>query len=138
MNKIVAPGTITSHTKRRSLYDPEIIEKVVNIFKTIWIRSNESPTFSINFTHAMHGSTLSYNSVRLLKEKAIQLKILIPVGNNIRFRGDLAEPNVGMIQNLFHTKLNSPEIKFSDEELVKELRHRGYKVTCEKSIIVKL
>ncbi len=107
----------------------------------------------VNYTASIQGALKGIASstfITKFKKAALARKIFVePLQGKIRFREGISEPNDKMIISLLqevslqsnpHTVVasESPFIKFTDQDLVKELRKRGWTVIATKTQTIKL
>ena len=141
-NNIEVTGR-TAHTSlSKILANEAMLTKLVNVFTTIWERSKNDPNYKAILGKECKSFQFNNSAVSYLRRAAIKRRILIPVTTQfVRFRPDIARPNLLMIQSLvedalqLQNELTTSSIKdFKDEDLISELRRRGITVKATKTI----
>ena len=130
------------------LGDKALLSQFVHVLFLMHNKCVENKDYEESFVSTLKAFGMSKSSAYNVKTVCLRRKMFVKTSHDgVRFREGIAVPNEKMaISILEEAKLGCQSIEkpvvqkisLTDQELVKELRKRGYTVTAEKTIIVKL
>lgn len=120
------------------------IDSILDVLNMIYVESKKKPLEQKSFRQISEDCHVSYQHLTKIRTELKNRNILFETGRNagmtFKWNPDKTVPNKDLAESIATMKCIAPKPKtvslkdIDDEQLVKELRNRGWDVVCTKSI----